>query len=231
MLHMPNLQTILLAIPVMLISLTVHEYAHGRVAYACGDATARNMGRLSLNPLKHLDPIGAICMVVLGFGWAKPVPVHSRNLRNPRRDMAIVAIAGPIANLLLSLLGAFLWMLSIELGNRALINGMLVYQSTAFNLLNTLIDFLGYFHIMNITLAVFNLIPIPPLDGSRVLTQFLPPRLYFQLMQYEQYFGIVLMLLVVLGSFTGFLSTVTGFISDGMLNLLSYIPFFSHVYL
>ena len=106
---------ILLMIPVMLISLSVHEFAHARVAYARGDATARNLGRMTVNPLKHIDPIGALCMILFHFGWAKPVPVNSRNLRNPQRDMALVSIAGPISNLLLAFLGALLYTLSFPL--------------------------------------------------------------------------------------------------------------------
>lgn len=224
---MPELKLILLAIPIMLISLTVHEYMHGRIAYALGDPTARSLGRLTLNPLKHLDPIGAVCMVLFRFGWAKPVPVNSRYFKKPQRDMALVAIAGPISNLLLAFFGALLYLTTMTVANHFLLSGDLVYKSVMYNVVDTFLLFLYYFHIMNITLAVFNLIPIPPLDGSRVLTQFLPPRLYWQLMQYEQYFGFALMLFVLLGSFTGVLSAVSGFISNGMFNLLELIPFFS----
>lgn len=216
---------ILLMIPVMLISLSVHEFAHARVAYARGDATARNMGRMTVNPLKHIDPIGALCMILFHFGWAKPVPVNSRNLRNPQRDMALVSIAGPISNLLLAFLGALLYTLSF----RMLIANLGFFAENEFwlNACNMLLTFFYLFHIANITLAIFNLIPIPPLDGSRILTMFLPPRYYWKLQQYEPYFGIILMLLVLLGSFTGIISFVTSFISNGMLNICSHIPFLS----
>lgn len=224
---MPELKLILLSIPIMLITLTVHEYMHGRVAYALGDPTARNLGRLSLNPIKHIDPIGAVCMVLFRFGWAKPVPVNSRYFKKPQRDMALVAIAGPISNLLLAFLGALLYLSTVTIANHFVLSGNLVYNTTAYNIVDTFLLFLYYFHFMNITLAVFNLIPIPPLDGSRVLTQFLPPRLYWQLMQYEQYFGLALMILVLLGSFTGVISAVAGFISGSMFDLLELIPFFS----
>ena len=214
---------ILLMIPVMLISLSVHEYAHARIAYARGDATARNLGRLTVNPLKHIDPIGALCMILFRFGWAKPVPVNSRNLRNPQRDMALVAVAGPISNLLMAFLGAFLYTLFFHV----LMNNLFFFAENEFffKLFDMLLTFLYLFHIANITLAIFNLIPIPPLDGSRILTMFLPPKYYWKLQEYEQYLGIALMLLVLLGSFTGVISSVTGFISDWMLKICSYIPF------
>lgn len=224
---------ILLMIPVMLISLSVHEFAHARVAYARGDATARNLGRMTVNPLKHIDPIGALCMILFRFGWAKPVPVNSRNLRNPQRDMALVSIAGPISNLLLAFLGAlFLTLceqLMIKNGILFIFNHkyFLVDDSFSSNALWMLRCFFELFHVANITLAIFNLIPIPPLDGSRILTMFLPPRYYWKLQQYEPYFGIILMLLVLLGSFTGIISFVTSFISNGMLNICSHIPFLS----
>ena len=216
---------ILLMIPVMLISLSVHEFAHARVAYARGDATARNLGRMTVNPLKHIDPIGALCMILFHFGWAKPVPVNSRNLRNPQRDMALVSIAGPISNLLLAFLGALLYTISF----RMLIANLSFFAENEFwlNACNMLLTFFYLFHIANITLAIFNLIPIPPLDGSRILTMFLPPRYYWKLQQYEPYFGIILMLLILLGSFTGIISNVTSFISNGMLNICSHIPFLS----
>ena len=216
---------ILLMIPVMLISLSVHEYAHARIAYARGDATARNLGRMTVNPLKHIDPIGALCMILFRFGWAKPVPVNSRNLRNPQRDMALVSVAGPISNLLLAFLGALLYTLSLRL----FFNNFVFLSENEFLLKGSmmLLTFLELFHFANITLAIFNLIPIPPLDGSRILTMFLPPKYYWKLQQYEQYFGIALMLLVLLGSFSGILSTVTMFISDGMMTVCSYIPFLS----
>lgn len=209
----------------MLISLSVHEFAHARVAYARGDATARNLGRMTVNPLKHIDPIGALCMILFHFGWAKPVPVNSRNLRNPQRDMALVSIAGPISNLLLAFLGALLYTLSF----RMLVANLGFFAENEFwlNACNMLLTFFYLFHIANITLAIFNLIPIPPLDGSRILTMFLPPRYYWKLQQYEPYFGIILMLLVLLGSFTGIISFVTSFISNGMLNICSHIPFLS----
>ncbi len=216
----------LLMIPVMLISLTVHEYAHARIAYARGDATARNLGRLSLNPLKHLDLIGAICMIFFRFGWAKPVPVNSRNLRRPQSDMALISIAGPISNFLLAFLGMFLYLSTIKLGNTLVLKNIIEPDTFASNALKMLVTFFALFHIANISLAVFNLIPIPPLDGSRILTMLLPPKYYWKLMEYERYFGLILLALVYLGVLSGALHYVTSQISSLIEYLCKLIPIF-----
>ncbi len=221
---------LILMIPVMLISLTVHEYSHARAAYAMGDPTARSLGRMTLNPLKHIDPIGAICMVLFRFGWAKPVPINTRYFKKPRVGMAISAVAGPLSNLLLALLGAFLTVATLAMRNQLVWDGMLVTDEMTCRMLDMLIRFLMLLHYANITLAVFNLIPIPPLDGSRVLTLLLPPNLYWKVMRYEQYFGIILMVLVLLGSFSGVLSTVTELISDGMFSMFRNLPFLKEAY-
>ncbi len=221
---------ILLMIPVMLISLTVHEYSHARAAYAMGDPTARNLGRMTLNPIKHIDPLGALCMVLFQFGWAKPVPISTRNFKKPRAGMAVSSVAGPISNLLLAFLGAILTVSALAIRNELVWNGTVVTDELSCRMLDMLIRFLLLLHYANITLAVFNLIPIPPLDGSRVLTLLLPPNLYWKLMQYEQYFGLVLMALVLLGSFSGVLSVVTGWISNGMFSLLRNLPFWEGAY-
>ncbi len=222
MFDIANIVTTLLSIPAVLIALTVHEYAHGYAAWRLGDPTARSLGRLTLNPLKHIDPIGALCMVFFRFGWAKPVPINSRYFKKPRRDMALTALAGPLANFIMALLGALLYAVAFALFNslaaRVALSGFIL------RFLNYTLDFLWIFHFLNITLGLFNCIPIPPLDGSRVLYVFLPPRLYFGVMRYERYIAIAMLLLLYFGVFTGFLMGAATWISGGMFQLVWLIP-------
>ena len=166
--------------------LTVHETCHGLAAYALGDPTAKREHRLSLNPLHHIDWVGLACMLVLGFGWAKPVPVDMRYFKKPKQGMAITALAGPVSNLLLAMLLLF--------GARITIAH---YVDTAF--CSGLLNFLAMTAYMSVGLGLFNLIPISPLDGSKVLFAFLPDRAYMTLMRYEKYGMLVLFVLVWLG--------------------------------
>ena len=161
--------------------LTVHETCHGLAAYALGDPTAKREHRLSLNPLHHIDWVGLACMLVLGFGWAQPVPVDMRYFKKPKQGMALTALAGPVSNLLLAL-----WLL---LGARL----MYTHAVTTGQINETLFYFLMNTALMSIGLGLFNLIPIPPLDGSKVLAVLLPDSAYGQLMRYERY-GILLLL-------------------------------------
>ncbi len=154
----------LLTLPIALISLSVHEAAHGYVAYKLGDPTARNLGRLSLNPLKHLDPIGFLCMTLGGFGWAKPVPVNARYFKNPRRGMAITGIAGPISNLLLAMLFALFYEILFAVLKDVVFTSELAYYVALISL-----QFLSLAAYLNVALAIFNMIPVPPFDGSRFL--------------------------------------------------------------
>lgn len=219
---------LIITVPIILISLTFHECAHGWVSYKCGDPTARNLGRLTLNPIKHIDPIGALCMLLCGFGWAKPVPVNSRYYKHPKWQMALVAAAGPITNLLLAFVSLLITnvitilpgfadsMLSIAEGSAGLKDNIAYIAYLFFWLMTQ----------MNVYLAVFNLIPLPPLDGSRILFIFLPTRWYFKIMRYERYIQIILLVLLVTDVIVLPLSWISGRIIVGMEWLIGLIPIF-----
>ncbi len=205
---------ILLCLPIILLALSLHETAHGYVAYKLGDPTAKNLGRLTLNPLKHLDPFGFISMILVGWGWANPVPINTRYFKKPKRDIALTAAAGPISNLLLALCFTLLLKLYGELWQYLPLNSeKAVYAVYLFYV------FLYYGVILNVNLAIFNLIPIPPFDGSRILYVFLPTKWYFKVMQYERYIQLVLLLLL----FTGILSPVLSFFTRHIVDLLFLI--------
>lgn len=186
----------ILAALAVLITLTIHEYSHGYAAYKLGDPTAKNLGRLTLNPLAHLDPFGALCMLLFRFGWAKPVPINARNFKNPKRDFAITALAGPASNLIMAIFSAFIYLLSYSL-LRNVEFGSQFTLSLAQNILN----FLFIFHSVNVGIAIFNLIPVPPLDGSRILNVILPEKIYFKLMKYERTVYFVLIGWLLLGGY------------------------------
>lgn len=180
----------ILAVPILL-AVTFHEYAHGWVADKLGDSTARLSGRLTFNPIKHLDFFGTIVFILTQMiGWAKPVPVNPFNLRNPRKDMMLVSLAGPAANLLLAALSAFLYRWISPLGTP-------VSTSLPMEILVPLDLMIRYSVIINIGLAVFNIIPIPPLDGSKILAGMLPEKLYGKFQKIEPYGFLILLLLVV----------------------------------
>lgn len=208
---------LLLSIPIVLFSLSFHEASHAYAAHKMGDDTAKNLGRLTLNPLKHLDPIGALAMLFFGIGWAKPVPIMTRNFEHPKRGMILSAAAGPLSNLVLSVIGVLLYVPF----------AWFVGGANAFT--SAVCTFLYLFHYMNLALAIFNLIPVPPLDGSRVLFGFLPDRLYFGIMKYEQYIKIgFLALILIMHNFLNFsiISFVCEPMSDGMIWLITRIPIF-----
>lgn len=189
----PLQKIVVWALPV-LFAITVHEVAHGWVAKQLGDRTAMMLGRLTLNPIKHIDPIGTLLvpgiLILFGgvvFGWAKPVPVTWQNLHNPKRDMAIVAAAGPLANLLMALLWVFVMKLSLALpASMATVVRPLLYMG-------------GAGITINLILMILNLIPIPPLDGSRIVSSFLPDRVSWRYNQLEQYGLLILLILLASG--------------------------------
>ncbi len=207
-------------VPIALLSLSVHESAHGYVSYKLGDPTARNLGRITLNPLKHFDVFGFICMVVARVGWAKPVPVNPRYYKNPRVGMALTAAAGPAANLLLAFFGVF----GAELSYRLVLN--LTLGGGDATLAITVFNFFYYLAISNISLAVFNLIPVPPFDGSRIVYVFLPPKYYFGIMKYERYIMLAMLVLVYIGIFDGPLGFVMEGIYNGIAWLINLLPIF-----
>ena len=241
-----NLTQLILSALAALIALTIHEYAHGYAAYKLGDDTARSMGRLSLNPLKHLDPLGVLCMIFFHFGWAKPVPINPRNFDNPKQGFAVTALAGPLTNMIAGFITTFLYVLCLN-----------VFKETSSAFLNTLtvnvLLFLIYFFSINIGLGIFNLLPIPPFDGSRILNVLLPEKWYFKVMKYERYiyWGVIAWLLLgqyvyyglmaipfissseVLSaiakifSLSDIISDIITSITYGMIRLWTLLPFFN----
>jgi len=190
-------QLIILA-PPLLFALTLHEFAHGFVAYRLGDPTARDAGRLTLNPLKHLDPLGTIAFFFIKFGWAKPVPINPNYFQNPKKDMLWVALAGPVTNLALAMISALLtkgiWLLA----------NVLPYSVTTEAILVPLNSMLIASVWINLVLAIFNFLPIPPLDGSRILLGLLPNDLALSYLRLERYGFLIIMVL----AFSGILSRV-----------------------
>ena len=202
------LQDAIYLVPAILISLTVHEFCHSYAAQLLGDPTAKNAGRLTLSPLSHLDPVGTICLLFFRFGWAKPVPVNPLYFRNPKKGMALTAAAGPASNIVLALVSMFCFYACLYFGGY-----------TAGAVLGYLFQFFYLMTMINIGLAVFNMLPIAPLDGSKIFAALLPQQMYFQLLQYERYIQPVLFLLL----FTGILSTPLSWLQGKVFSLLQFI--------
>ena len=206
-------QELLLRLPVVLMAITIHEYAHGYAAYKMGDPTAKFQGRLSMNPLAHMDLLGALCMILFRFGWAKPVPINPNNFRNRKKGTVIVSLAGPLSNLFLALVGAVVCGVLLRVGTYVE-GGMFMY---ALQLIFT------QMLVINISFAVFNIIPVPPLDGSKILGAILPSKYYFRFMQYERYGFIILLVLIYTGILNGILGFLINPILDSMLKIIYII--------
>lgn len=212
----------LLSLPVLLMAFSVHETAHGYIAYKLGDPTARSLGRLTLNPIKHIDPIGFICMMLFHVGWAKPVPINTRYFKNPKRDMAISGAAGPLSNLALAIIHLILLRVVMSLVVNTYNDEAVTFflnggkGSLSFTLISLVVYLLYLGIIMNISLAIFNLIPIPPFDGSRIFYAFLPTNLYFKVMKYERVIMIVMLLLFATGLLSGPLSWLLDKVEYGL---------------
>ena len=204
-----DLTDLLIRLIVLLTAIPVHEAAHAFVADRLGDPTARAMGRLSLNPMRHFDLLGSVCLLLVGIGWAKPVPIDPRNFRHPRSGMAISAAAGPLSNLLLALIAMIVSKLVFVFGA-----GTIAFWVFAF--------FMGVCQI-NISLAIFNLMPFPPFDGSRIYSAFLPQKAYFGVMRYEKYLFIAVLALLWLGVFDAPLRVVNQFVFSGLDFLTGWI--------
>ena len=207
------LYAIIVRIPAVLLALSVHEAAHGWMAYKLGDPTAKMMGRVTLNPVKHLDPIGTLSMLLLGFGWAKPVPFNPHNFKKFRSGSALVALAGPVSNFLMAIVGyiVYLSMMIILQQNPAIMqsNFSIAYQA--------LFNMAEMFFALNISLGVFNLIPIPPLDGSKVLFSFLPAKAYNFILNFERY-GLFILFIVLV---TGVLDVPIGYLMNGAAKVIT----------
>ena len=206
------LQDAIYLIPAVLLSLSFHEFSHGYVAFKLGDPTAKQAGRLTLNPLAHIDPLGTLCMLIFRFGWAKPVPVNVMYFKDRKKGMAITAAAGPISNLLLAFLCLLLFVPVLVYA------GWTAVGSYAANFLYIMV-------MINVGLAVFNLLPFSPLDGSKILYAVLPNKIYFSIMRYERSFQPVLFLLL----WTGLLSRPISFLRDAVISGMEFLvsPIFS----
>ena len=190
---------------VLLICIPFHESAHAWMANKMGDSTAKNLGRISMNPAAHLDLMGALMMVLVGFGWGKPCPVNANNFKKPKLGFALTALAGPLSNLLLSFIAVIIIKIIY-----------LVSALTDLVLLDSVITVLYYFMFINLGLAIFNLLPVPPLDGSRIITLFLKEEIYFKIMRYENIFFLILIALSISGLLDAPLSAMESFAIKSM---------------
>lgn len=203
-----SLMSLLLSIPALLISLSAHEFAHGYAAYKMGDNTAKYEGRLTLNPMAHLDPIGTFCLLFFHFGWANPVPINPMYFKNKRRGIIIVSLAGPLMNFFLAVVSTVIYALIIKFGPQ----NMNIFYEFLLNIFNAGI-------VLNIGLMIFNLIPVPPLDGSKILGELLPARARFEYYKIERTLSLILIFALVFGLLDPILDPLYGI----MIKLMNYI--------
>jgi len=227
------IQSVLFLIPVVLVSITIHELAHGFISYKLGDPTPRYQGRLTLNPLKHLDPLGALMFLLVGFGWAKPVQINPAYYKNRKKGLVLVSLAGPLSNILVAFIFSIpMYMIAVKTSN----NPAVVFKASytlymaGFGIRSLIFNLCRNFYTINIIFAIFNLIPVPPLDGSKILSVILPQKYYYKIYQYEQVLVILLMVLIfvfpniiftIMSPFIWFTETAIKFITE---NLVSIMP-------
>jgi len=207
-----NLDPVVIAlrIPALLIAITIHEFAHARMAYQFGDQTAKNQGRMNLNPINHLDPIGTIMILLVGFGWAKPVPINPYNFNQYRRGLRWVSFAGPLANFILGFISLLFLNILLKAG---IIEGLFL-------------QFIVVLMQLNILLAIFNLIPVPPLDGSKILMSFLSDSYLGLYRKVEQYAPIILLILIFTGAFRYIINPLYSLVISFYSLLIGFLPGF-----
>ncbi|NLE26215.1 MAG: site-2 protease family protein [Clostridiaceae bacterium] len=208
--------------PILFIALPIHELAHGWVAFKLGDPTAKNAGRLTLNPFKHLDLIGVLMMYTVGFGWAKPVPVNFRNLKDRRMGTILVAIAGPMSNILLGFVGIFIGGIIAKLFDVGDV-GVISIPTEKMQIVFSYVAYFFYILVsVNIGLAIFNMLPVPPLDGSRLISGFIPEEAFYKFARYEQFIGLAFLALMVLVP-NNFLFTFISKVADSIFRSMALI--------